>query len=103
VFSHFRNPYYTIFADAIEASKFTCVCHKFPVIQKSTLCKLLKTLLTHCDVMEKVKAMDQINSILSNTTWPMSPDDNLRLIRNSLCNLLSAPAPAVINKPILAQ
>jgi len=74
VFSHFHNPYSTIFSDTIKASKFTCVCHKLPVIQKSTLCKLFKTLLTHCDVMEEGKAMDQINSILSNTTSaPMTP------------------------------
>ena len=76
------------------------LCHKFPIIRKSTSSKLFEALLTHCDVVEDDEALDQINSILSDTTWDVSSVDTLRPIRNSLCDLLGVPAPAVVKKPV---
>ena len=76
------------------------LCHKFPIIRKSTSSKLFEALLTHSTVVEDDEMLDQINTILSDTTWDVSPVETLRPIRNSLCDLLGIPAPAVVKKPV---
>ena len=76
------------------------LCHKFPIIRKSTSSKLFEALLTYPSVVEDEEKLDAINAVLSDTAWDQTSVENLRPIRNSLCDLLGVPAPAVIKKPV---
>lgn len=74
------------------------LCHKFPRIRKVTAAKLFEAFLTYSDreIVPDDK-MDEVNNILSDTDWDQ-PVEVLRPIRNSLCDILSIPAPALIKK-----
>jgi len=75
-------------------------CQKFSILRKSTSSKVFKALLTHSDVTEDDEALDKIKSILSDTTCEVSLVDNLRPVRNSLCDLLECPPWLVNKKPV---
>lgn len=78
------------------------LCHKFPIIRKSTSSKLFEALLTHscASLDEDDEKLEKVNSILSDTAWDVSSVETLRPIRNSLCELLGIPPPAVVKKPV---
>jgi len=76
------------------------LCHKFPRIRKATANKLFEALLTYSDkeiVPEENKA--EIDKILADTNWDESVE-NLRPVRNNLCELMKVPAPAIIKKAV---
>ena len=75
------------------------MCHKFPRIRKVAATKLYETLITYEEIVSEDKLEDVMN-ILSDTKWDQKSVDELRPIRNSLCELLNVPAPAMIKKPI---
>ena len=90
------------------------LCHKFPRIRKATASKLFEALLTYPNVLSQKGSMNEslndeeiekkleiINSILSDTTWDTTPVEQLRPLRNKLCDLLGVPAPAIVKKPVL--
>ena len=87
------------------------LCHKFPRIRKATASKLFEALLTYSNIIspqdgfndedEIEERIDTINSILSDTTWDTTPVEQLRPLRNKLCDLLGVPAPALVKKPLL--
>ena len=49
---------------------------------------------------EDDEKLEKVNSILSDTAWDVSSVETLRPIRNSLCELLGIPPPAVVKKPV---
>ena len=52
-----------------------------------------------CDWIED--QTEEIDNILGQTTWDITPIDQLRPLRNKLCELLGVPPPAVVKKPVL--
>ena len=91
------------------------LCHKFPRIRKATASKLFEALLTYPNILspngncddatvtedEIEEKLDAINSILSDTTWDTTPVEDLRPLRNKLCDMMGVPAPALVKKHIL--
>ena len=89
------------------------LCHKFPRIRKATASKLFEGLLTYPNILsqkasgevlreeEIEEKLETINEILSDTTWDTTPVEQLRPLRNQLCDLLGVPAPALVKKPVL--
>ena len=76
------------------------LCHKFPRIRKFTAAKLFEAILTYSDRdIVPEENLDSVNSILSDTNWDLAIDE-LRPIRNGLCDLMGIQAPAVIKKPV---
>jgi len=77
------------------------LCHKFPVIRKSTSSKLYEALLTYPTVVQDDDdKLEEINGLLSGSLWDQHSVDKLRPIRNQLCDLLGVPAPAIVKKPV---
>lgn len=76
------------------------LCHKFPRIRKVTANKLFEALLTFADrTIVPEENLDEVNTLLSDTDWDQSIE-NIRPIRNQLCDLMGVPAPAIIKKVI---
>ena len=92
------------------------LCHKFPRIRKATASKLFEALLTYPNIIssqmkankvtfptddEVEEQLESINSILSDTRWDTTPVEQLRPLRNQLCDLLGVPAPALVKKLVI--
>ena len=75
------------------------LCHKFPRIRKVTAAKMFETLLVYDSVITDETKKDEINNILSDTNWDLSVEE-LRPIRNQLCELAGVQPPALIKKPL---
>ena len=79
------------------------LCHKYPRIRKSTATKLFEALQINPQIIEDEieDKTEEIDNILGQTTWDITPIDQLRPLRNKLCELLGVPPPAVVKKPVL--
>ncbi len=75
------------------------LCHKFPRIRKVTAAKLFETLLLYDAVIPDEAKRDEVNTLLSDTNWDLAVEE-LRPIRNDLCDLLGVQPPALIKKPL---
>ncbi len=74
------------------------LCHRFPRMRKVTAGKLFEALLTYSDKEIVPEGnLDEINSILSDTNWDGQIEE-LRPVRNKLCDLMGVPAPTVVKK-----
>ena len=79
------------------------LCHKYPRIRKSTATKLFEALQINPHLIEDENddKLEEIDKILGQTTWDITPVDQLRPLRNKLCELLGVPPPALVKKPVL--
>ena len=76
------------------------LCHRFPRVRRVAANKLYEALLTYSDKdIVPFDSLDQINDILTDTNWE-SAIENLRPIRNNLCDLMDVKAPAVLKKVV---
>ena len=75
------------------------LCHKFPRIRKVTAAKLFETLIMYDEVIEDEENKEEVNAILSDTNWDKSVEE-IRPIRNRLCELCGVQPPALIKKPL---
>jgi hypothetical protein len=76
------------------------LCHKFPRLRRYTANKLFEALLTYSDrEIVPLENLDDINAVLSDTNWDQNVE-TLRLIRNSLCELMKVPPPVLITKVV---
>ena len=75
------------------------LCHKFPRIRKVTASKLFETLIMYDEVIEDEDNKEEVNAILSDTNWDKSVEE-IRPIRNRLCELCGVQAPALIKKQL---
>ncbi|XP_077829541.1 tubulin-specific chaperone D isoform X1 [Macaca mulatta] len=70
------------------------LCHRFPLIRKSTASQVYETLLTYSDVVG-ADVLDEVVTVLSDTAW----DAELAVVReqrNRLCDLLGVPRPQLV-------
>ncbi|KAL4240380.1 hypothetical protein ACF0H5_001170 [Mactra antiquata] len=72
------------------------LCHRFPRIRKLTANKLYEVFVTYDDIAP-VENLDEIMTILSETLWDNDIED-IKPIRNTLCNLLDIPVPTTVKK-----
>ncbi|XP_077829542.1 tubulin-specific chaperone D isoform X2 [Macaca mulatta] len=73
------------------------LCHRFPLIRKSTASQVYETLLTYSDVVG-ADVLDEVVTVLSDTAW----DAELAVVReqrNRLCDLLGVPRPQLVPQP----
>ena len=76
------------------------LCHKFPRVRKFTASKFFEAILTYSDrEIVPEENLDEVNTILSDTNWDLTVEE-LRPIRNNMCNLIGIPPPAIIKKPV---
>nr|XP_018881922.2 tubulin-specific chaperone D isoform X3 [Gorilla gorilla gorilla] len=70
------------------------LCHRFPLIRKTTASQVYETLLTYSDVVG-ADVLDEVVTVLSDTAW----DAELAVVReqrNRLCDLLGVPRPQLV-------
>ncbi|KAK7112957.1 hypothetical protein V1264_012329 [Littorina saxatilis] len=72
------------------------LCHKYPRIRKTTANKVYEAVLTY-DEVAPPESLDEILTILSETKWDEDVEQ-LRPIRNNLCDLFGIGQPVVIKK-----
>nr|XP_024644643.1 tubulin-specific chaperone D [Macaca nemestrina] len=70
------------------------LCHRFPLIRKSTASQVYETLLTYSDVVG-ADVLDEVVTVLSDTAWLAV----VREQRNRLCDLLGVPRPQLVPQP----
>ncbi|XP_047292571.1 tubulin-specific chaperone D isoform X1 [Homo sapiens] len=73
------------------------LCHRFPLIRKTTASQVYETLLTYSDVVG-ADVLDEVVTVLSDTAW----DAELAVVReqrNRLCDLLGVPRPQLVPQP----
>uniref|UniRef100_A0A096NTQ7 Tubulin-specific chaperone D n=1 Tax=Papio anubis TaxID=9555 RepID=A0A096NTQ7_PAPAN len=76
------------------------LCHRFPLIRKSTASQVYETLLTYSDVVG-ADVLDEVVTVLSDTAW----DAELAVVReqrNRLCDLLGVPRPQLVPQVTLS-
>ncbi|THD25262.1 Tubulin-specific chaperone D [Fasciola hepatica] len=73
------------------------MAHKYPVIRKSAATKLYECLVMF-DLVEP-EVMDQVTTLLTETIWE-SELDEIRPIRNTICEMLGVPVPRIINPKV---
>ncbi len=77
------------------------LCHKFPRMRRVTAGKLFEALLTYSDrEIVPEESADEVNTLLGETKWEQMGVEELRPVRNRLCELMGVPAPAVIRKVV---
>ncbi|XP_054391890.1 tubulin-specific chaperone D isoform X3 [Pongo abelii] len=70
------------------------LCHRFPLIRKTTASQVYETLLTYSDIVG-ADVLDEVVTVLSDTAW----DAELAVVRkqrNRLCDLLGVPRPQLV-------
>ncbi|XP_063511940.1 tubulin-specific chaperone D isoform X15 [Pongo pygmaeus] len=73
------------------------LCHRFPLIRKTTASQVYETLLTYSDIVG-TDVLDEVVTVLSDTAW----DAELAVVRkqrNRLCDLLGVPRPQLVPQP----
>ncbi|XP_010352685.1 tubulin-specific chaperone D [Rhinopithecus roxellana] len=73
------------------------LCHRFPLIRKTTASQVYETLLTYSEVVG-ADVLDEVVTVLSDTAW----DAELAVVReqrNRLCDLLGVPRPQLVPQP----
>jgi len=74
------------------------LCHKFPRVRKSTAEKMYEALLTFTETeIVPEENLEAVMDLLSDTQWDDGVD-NLRPIRNKICELAGVSAPTVLKK-----
>lgn len=74
------------------------LCHKLKAVRKSAASKLYECLLVYGDCSSiPEENLEEVMSILSDTNWEEEPND-IRPIRNKLCEFMNVPVPALIKK-----
>uniref|UniRef100_A0A2K5K8D1 Tubulin-specific chaperone D n=1 Tax=Colobus angolensis palliatus TaxID=336983 RepID=A0A2K5K8D1_COLAP len=76
------------------------LCHRFPLIRKTTASQVYETLLTYSDVVG-ADVLDEVVTVLSDTAW----DAELAVVReqrNRLCDLLGVPRPQLVPQVTLS-
>jgi len=65
--------------------------------------KLFEALQINPHIIEDKAEEDtnEIDKILGQTTWDTTPVEQLRPLRNKLCELLGVPPPALVKKPVI--
>ncbi|XP_064631800.1 tubulin-specific chaperone D-like isoform X2 [Lineus longissimus] len=69
------------------------LCHKYPRVRKTTANKLYEAVVTFDDIIAD-EHLDEVMTILSDTLWD-NPVEELRPIRNQLCDLIGVPKPTI--------
>uniref|UniRef100_A0A2I3GIF3 Tubulin-specific chaperone D n=1 Tax=Nomascus leucogenys TaxID=61853 RepID=A0A2I3GIF3_NOMLE len=76
------------------------LCHRFPLIRKTTASQVYETLLTYSDIVG-ADVLDEVVTVLSDTAW----DAELAVVRqqrNRLCDLLGVPRPQLVPQVTLS-
>ncbi|KAL4834608.1 hypothetical protein H8958_006055 [Nasalis larvatus] len=76
------------------------LCHRFPLIRKTTASQVYETLLTYSEVVG-ADVLDEVVTVLSDTAW----DAELAVVReqrNRLCDLLGVPRPQLVPQVTLS-
>eukprot|EP00058_Branchiostoma_floridae_P020621 XP_002606111.1 hypothetical protein BRAFLDRAFT_88021 [Branchiostoma floridae] len=66
--------------------------HKYPKVRKSTANQLYEMLITYEDIVAE-ENLDEVMTILSETTWDDDSLEGIRGIRNQLCDLMGVKKP----------
>ncbi|XP_078610287.1 tubulin-specific chaperone D-like [Branchiostoma floridae x Branchiostoma japonicum] len=66
--------------------------HKYPKVRKSTANQLYEMLITYEDIVAE-ENLDEVMTILSETTWDDDSLEGIRVIRNQLCDLMGVKKP----------
>jgi len=75
------------------------LCHRFPRVRRVTAGKLFEALLTYSDrPIVAEDRLDEVQALLSDTRWEQMAVEELRPVRNKLCEMMGVQAPAVIRK-----
>lgn len=76
------------------------LCHRFPRVRRVAANKLYEALLTYSDKdIVPFDGLDEINDILTDTNWETGIEE-LKPIRNKLCELMGVNPPAVVKKVV---
>nr|XP_022315849.1 tubulin-specific chaperone D-like [Crassostrea virginica] len=71
------------------------LCHKYPRVRKATANKLYEALVTYDELVPE-ESLDEITTVLSEFTWDDELElDNIRPVRNNLCDLMGVPRPVL--------
>lgn len=71
------------------------LCHKYPRVRKATANKLYEALVTYDDIVPE-DSLEEITTTLSEFTWDDEIEvDNIRPVRNNLCDLMNIPRPVL--------
>ena len=84
------------------------LCHRYPRVRKATAEKLYEALLTYDDIFgEQEEEMGEVESsskselamtLLSETQWDSKEVNDVKPMRNQLCDLLGIKAPVAVPK-----
>lgn len=75
------------------------LCHRFKWLRKVAASKLYEALMVYSEECElKPDNLDQALTLLSDTEWDRWPLEQIREIRNNLCQVLGIPLPTVVKK-----
>lgn len=85
------------FRKAVLAQLMIMLCHRFPVVRRTTASQLYEVILTYDDLCQPDE-MDTVITTLSDTEWDQ-PVDDLRPLRNSLCSMFGVNVPRLVKKP----
>ncbi|XP_050391441.1 tubulin-specific chaperone D [Patella vulgata] len=69
------------------------LCHRYPRVRKTTANKLYEALLMYDDVISD-EIIEEVQTTLCDTDWDL-PVDQLRPIRNNLCDLMGVNIPVI--------
>eukprot|EP00088_Acartia_fossae_P032718 TRINITY_DN33473_c0_g2_i1.p1 TRINITY_DN33473_c0_g2~~TRINITY_DN33473_c0_g2_i1.p1 ORF type:complete len:502 (-),score=89.06 TRINITY_DN33473_c0_g2_i1:224-1729(-) len=75
------------------------LCHRFPRLRKYTADKFYEALLTFSDkTIIPDEHLDEVMNLVSETNWIEMGIDELRTIRNKICDMAGVPAPTIAAK-----
>lgn len=72
--------------------------HKYPRVRRATADQLYIAIVTYDDLVDAAN-LDEVMIALSETMWDADINE-VRLIRNNLCQLLGVPPPKALGKPV---
>ncbi|KAI0230132.1 Tubulin-specific chaperone D [Lamellibrachia satsuma] len=75
---------------------FLLMCHRYPIVRRTTGSSLYESVVMYDDLVED-EHQEELLSILSETQWDR-PLDEVRAIRNKLCDMMSVPRPVLKTK-----
>jgi len=100
-----------IFCQLLQAEDSQCLrkcliqisiflCHRFPRVRKYTADKFYEALLTFADrPIIPDEHLDDVMSLLGETNWIETKVEDLRTIRNKICDYAGVPVPMMAKKP----
>lgn len=69
------------------------LCHRYPQVRKTTADHLYSAMLTYDDIIP-AENLDEVLTILTETSWDAKIEE-LRVIRNRLCDIIGIPHPVL--------